>query len=450
MKKIALRSLTLASIVAGFVSNSAFAEDAAAAPTASKFTPTLRVAMRYVLLDSTRKTNFDFLNQDVRIGAKYSDGALTAAARVRFLGNNYGQHATSNADSTGGQGAGVDTAYIGYDLYKNDDIGTVNFTIGRFFPNGANSYGDDAQTYWFAMSGYFAEDGVALTYSGKPGGVDLTAQLAVVNSMQLYLFKSSTIPGQPGNVWGFSTGGSSSSFRGGSTFNYNGGGDFNNAASTSNTSDKAFIGSVLANVEAGPGTVEVALSYGVKNNSIGNTVTNSATAPAASTIVANDVQYTEDSIGYNYKDQLKAGVWYSLAMIGVDKNMTDANGGATQFAENNGTAENKYSVAGLGIQGDSSLFGMTDVFTKGGLLTYAAGATAFMHRQSGTGAVSDSDAAKNDVTLVSVGGGYTKGKFSTELNVSHFISENNVFLNQGGNAGTDSADFIYLVAGVSL
>jgi len=464
MKKIVLRSLTLAAVVAGFASNSAFAQDAAmpapaaapAADEAGKFTPSMDVSMRYVLLDSTRKTDFDFLSQDLRLGGKYTQGAFTVAGRARFRGNNYGEYA-GGSQSTGGQSVGVDKAYVAYDVYKNDANGTVNFTLGRFAPNGANAYGDDAVASWYGMSGFFPEDGVMLQYSGKPGGASVTAQFAVVNSMQLYLYKDAGVTGQGAKVWGFSTGGSSSALKGGSNFNGNGGGDFGSSSNgSSNTSDKAYIASVAANIEAGPGAVEIALAYGMKNNDVNSPGTAAATNPVTtqSPATANDVQYTEDSIGFNYKDQLKAGVWYSIAMVGSNKTMNDTNGGSTQFTEDKTAPSDNYSVAGLGIQGDSSLFGMTNVLAKDGLLTYAAGASMYMHRQSGgsgtTAAMSDSDAAKNDVTLLSIGGGYTKGKFSTELNYSHFISENDVFMNQGNNNFTTTADFVYLVTSFSL
>ena len=460
MKKIVLRSLTLAAVLAGFMSNSAFADDSAAmqgsAADSSKFTPTMYISISYALIDSTRKTSLDFMSQYLYLGGQFTDGALTAVGQVAFYGNSYGQSSISNSPSSTGQGVGIRQAYVGYDVYKNDSNGTLNVKLGRFIPQGAKAYGSDAQAYWYGMSGYFPEDGVMLGYEGKLANIDLNAQLSVVNGMQLYLYSDSGVAsyGHPANAnaWTFDMAGPIAAFAGSSNFNRNSGGDFGPGAASSNTSDKAYIASVSGSMDAGRnGKVEAVLTYGLKNNSIANTVVNANTAGTRSSIIANDVQYTEDSVGYDYKDgQLKAGLWYSRASLGDNKTMSDTNGGATSFTEDSSTPKNDYSVVGFGAQGNSALFGMTNVFTQGGMLTYAAGVSGYMHRQSGTGAMSDSNAAKNDVTMLSLAGGFTKGKLSTELNYSHFMASNDVFLNRGENNLTNAADVVYLAAAINL
>jgi len=450
MKKILLRSFTLATVVVGVISNFAFAQDAQAAASsaeASKFVPTMNLSTRYVLGDSTRKTGFDFMSQQLRLGGVYTDGAMTAAGEARFYGNTYGQ---SNDDAPGtspGQGVAVRQAYIGYDLYSNDSGSTLNAKLGRFIPKGANAYGNDASSYWYGMSGFMPEDGIMLEYTGKQSGIDFNAQFAIANALPIYLYSDSGASSNS-RVWTFSMSGATSSFNGGSTFGGNGGGDFNSESSaSSNTGDKAYIASVSGSADVGKGKLEAVVSYGMKNNNVANNVTATVNTP----IIANDVQYTEDSIGYVAKGY-SAGVWYSSAMVGESKTLTaDVNGGARQFAKDASSPKNTYSVVGFGGKGDSTLFGMTNVWMPGGLLTYSAGVSAYMHRQNGgTGALSDSDAAKNDVTMLSLGGGFTKGKFNTELNYSHFMASNDVFLNSGNNNLTNSADIVYLLAGFDL
>ncbi|MES2614843.1 MAG: hypothetical protein V4591_05460, partial [Bdellovibrionota bacterium] len=342
MKKVILRSLSLATVVVGFTSLSARADDADT--DAGKFTPTMELQARYVLTDSTRKTSLDFLSQRFRMGGKYKQGNFTAVGEAEFEGNKYGEYANqTEQNSDGGQSVGVRKAYVGYDLYKEDGS-TVNLKLGRFVPAGANQYGDDAMTSWFGISGYLPADGVMLSYAGKLGGVALEAQLSIVNNMSLWVYGDKIFNNNAGvelgdsKTWGFSMNGPSAAFTGGNTFNGNGGGSFNSeSANTSNTSDKAYVANVSAGIPAGEGTVEVDVSYMMKNNAIGGTVTSSLTSnvgTTSSTILAQDIQYTEDSIGYNYKDKLMAGVWGSMLTTGESKFMTDdANGGASQFTK---------------------------------------------------------------------------------------------------------------------
>lgn len=467
MKKLVLRSFAFATVVAGCISTSVFAQDAAAPAAnadAGKFTPSMSVQARYILSDSTRKTGFDFMSQQLRLGGKYTLGAFSVVGQADFRGNNYGDYANGAGSSVGSQSAGVRQAYIGYDFAKSDN-GAANVKLGRFIPNMVNQYGDDAMTGWFALSGYFPEDGVQLQYTGKIGSIDLTAQLSVVNSMQLWLFNGSA-PSPDSNVRLFSMTGSGSAFKGGSSFNGNGGGAFGNDSNySSNSSDKAYIAFLGANVDLGNNnTLELAADYGTKMNDVdsaggdatqtpGSCTTNADGTQTCTSVTltpnpatARDVQYMEASAGFNHQDMIKLGAWYSEALVGRHKTLTDDNGGATSFGNDYGNPDD-FRIAGIGVQGNSKLWGMTDVLAKDGLVTFAAGAQMFMHRWGG---LSDSDAAKNDVTMVSVGAGYTKGGFYTELNASYFTSENDVFANSGHNNYTNNAQQVYLVTGFSL
>lgn len=320
MKKFILRSFALATVVAGFVCHSANAQEAAAADSdALKFTPSMKVAMRYTLLDSTRKSNFDFLSQKLTLGGKISQGAFKAVGEANFRGNNYGEYA-GGSQATGGQSVGVTKAYIAYDFYKNDANGNLGVTLGRFAPDMVTQYGNDAITGWFSLSGFFPEDGLMLTYTGKPGGVDLTAQFAVVNSMQLWLYSGATVGPK---TWGFEMWGSGSALKGDTSFNGNGGATSDASNSSSNTAEKAYIAFVSANIEAGAGKVELAADYGMKNNAVQSPGTAAgvsadctttpgtctAVVSAASGATSRDVQYYEASAGYNYQDNLKLGAW---------------------------------------------------------------------------------------------------------------------------------------------
>jgi len=453
MKRNILRScLVLAAFATGLTSYSAYAATAQATSTGGKFTPSFYVQGRYALVDSTRKTYLDFMTQTFRMGAMYQQARVTAVGQVEFRGNTYSEGPTSNSTS-GGQGTAIRQAYVGYDLYKDAGTGTLTVNMGRFIPLNASQYGNDAITGMYNISGYSPEDGVMVQYAAMMGGLNLTAQFTLADNLPIYLYAPTGLRSNADSrVWTFGMGGDSAAFT--SDYNNNGGGPFaSNGSGTSGssaTSDKAYIGGIQGSTGAGAGKFEFALSYAHK----GNNIVGTSGSGTSATAFERDTQYADISLGYNYRDAFKAGLWYSLTQLGQIGTYNDNNGAAAQFTRDASAPKDNYTVAGLGLQGDSSLHGLTDVWGRGGLLTYGAGVETFMHRQSdGSGAtagLSDSDASKNDVYLFTIGGGYKKNIFSTQLNYSYFISQNNVFSNQAQNHTTDSAHLVYLMTSVAL
>lgn len=465
--KNALRSLALATVLSGFVAQAASAESATISNDAPKFVPLMEVSGRYVLLDSTRKTKFDFLSQTFRLGARYTQGAFSAVGQAQFLGNVYGQYPSSvDSGVVGGQTVGVRQAYVGYDVSHNEHNGNYNIKLGRFIPNGANMYGNDAATGWFNLSGFFPEDGIMVSYDNHFGAsVDFTAQAVVANALPIALYRSpvpTTLSNIGTNVWEFDMSGSTVSFAGGSNYNGNGGGLYSNFTSpsnaNSNNADKAYIVNSAANIGLKSGaTLEVAAAVAMQNKDIysaGSAIALSSTgltvgAPAT----ARDVKYAEASVGYN-NDKMKAGGWLSVANLGQQMTMNDVNAGASQFVNGTGPTDN-YVVAGLGAQADSRMMGRTGFVTKKDVLTAGVSTEVFAHRQSGSNAVSDSTASQNDVYMLSAGVGYktlneTTANWYAEIDPSYMMATNNVFLNQGNNAYSNNAFLFHVVAGMSL
>ncbi len=440
MKKFLLRAFTLVAVVGGM--NSTFAEEAASKNADTpKFDPILRVRGRAALFDSTRKTNFDFFDQDIRLGARYSQSLFTAVAEAEFTGNSLG----TSPDV--GQGVSVRKAYVGLNVFQNDNS-KIDVMVGRFIPIGANTYGNEAITGHFSISGFLPEDGGLAQYTGDFKGIRLKAQAAIASALPIWLFNGDAVPGTAGLTSSFSMSGSSSYFYGGSSF-----------GSGSNTDTKAYLGNVSVNADVGPGKLEAVVAYAHQANDVltaSSTATGSACTVSGSAITcattastARNVDYVEASVGYGMDDNLKYGLWFSKADLGETKTNAEPNGGAKTFGNGNGLSD-QFSIAGIGVQANSKLIGMTNLLQKDDMLTAGAGVQIFMHRQTGTSAISDSNAAKNDVTQLSVGTGYAKGAFSTELNYSRFMASNSVFQNQGQNNYVASADHVYLVVAVSL
>jgi len=455
MKNVILRSLALAIGVVGFMSSQANAQEAAVSDSDSgKFTPMLNIEAHYALLDTTRKTAFDFPMQRFRAGAKYHQGNFSALGEVEFLGNSYGEYANGlpNSSSSLGQTVGIRQAYASYKAMNNENYGSGTFYLGRFIPTGANIYGNDFLNNTYSISGFYPEDGVMFEYSQKYGNLDLTAQLAVVNSMQVLLYSSGATLSQ--NTWLFSSRGGTVNFTGNSTYDGNGGGDFNSTVNAdsnaaSNSLNKAYIATVSASTEVSQGTVEAVGAYGIKNEAIGNTVINSNVS-GSSSITARDLQYIEASVGYNYQKNLQFGLWYSLAMASAPRPASDmVNAGNTQFGTESGSSDN-YSIAGVGIQGNSKMFGLTNILAKDDMFTFSGGAQTYMRRQTGRNSMSDGDAAKNDVVALTAGAGYKQNKFYTELDAAWLTASNSVFRNNGNNNLTSTMGVVYAVVGVQV
>jgi len=195
MNKQILRSLAFVSAIVG--SSSVFANQ----EEASKLDVKAMARAKYSLLDSTRKSSFDFFDQRVDFGFNYTQGMFSAEFMAEFKGNTNGQGATSQTGS--GNNAGVKTATINANFVKTE---TTELTagIGRYTASSASYYGNDAITSTWSLSGFDPADGIFVNYAQKIGGGDIAAQLGVVNAMTAFVYGGWTKPaGTPSNVWFF-------------------------------------------------------------------------------------------------------------------------------------------------------------------------------------------------------------------------------------------------------
>ncbi len=463
MKNFAFRSLSLLCVVAGLVSLSAQAEQVApiaAAPTtkdadAAKIQPTAYVLGRYALYDTTRKSNFDFVKQVFRLGVNYSQGMFYASGEAEFEGNTNGQGPVDNSSSTAtGGSTSVRQAFIGANFLESEQM-SLGVTLGRFIPVGANMYGNDAITGQYSLSGFMPLDGVMLQFAGNHSFGHLSAQFAVVNNIPVWAYSTSTAPAGapvlpsssnkvPKAFFFPVTSGSSSIAAAGNGF-----------STPSTTSRKGYVGNVSAIIDVGPGKLEGVVAAASQSRAVLSQPTSTSAA------TARDVNYVEASLGYNYQNTIKGGMWFSyLDLSDIYSNGSDNNGGSPTFALPGRTGtptaaglatinpRDQYTQFGLGLQGNSKFLGMTNILAKDDALTAAFGFQQFMHRQNGgIGGMTSSDAKNSDVSMLSTGIGYVKGPVNFELNYAYFFSSSSdVFLNEGQNSYTNTAHTAYLSA----
>lgn len=416
MKKVTLRSLALTLAAFGLADGVALA-----AAEKDHMPPKVDMGMmirgRYSLWDSTRKTNFDFFSQTARLNARYTDGMFSGFLEGEFFGNATGTHPASS-DSIG-----VRQAWMNLNFVDSDDH-TVGVTFGRFMPTSADTYGNDALTSQWSTSGFQSPDGLMVHYKGHFGFGSLNAQLAMTNGLPLYVYDSGTITGTTN--WLFDLTGSTLTLAAGETFGMK-----------SRSESKAYIANVSSDIELNnSSSLEVVVAYGMQKDS--------PLATVGTTDFARDVGYLEASVGYNYEKNFKAGVWYTMANLGETKS-SSAPSGAPSYDTTVSTRKDTYTQIGLGAQGNSKLWGVSDLLQNDDMLVYGAGVQMFQHRQTGAGALSDSDAGKNDVTMFTLGGGYAKGLASVELNYAYFTAENKVFFKTDRTDYDTSAHALYLV-----
>jgi hypothetical protein len=446
MKKIALRALTLSTVVLS--SGVAFAQDETTDENAPKLDITAFIRSRYALYDSTRKGDFDFTDQRARLGAVYTQGIFAGEFEVEFRGNNNGDLPTSKSASS--NNAGVRQAWLAI-TPVNEDSNNLSVGLGRYLPKSAYMYGNDATAGYYSMSGYDPTDGVFVNYIYKAGNsYTIIAQGGVASSLNTYVYGwidsttnlPTTVPGDTtGKVWLFDVYNGSNNTSVGSDF-----------GGPSNTDTKAYLASLNGFILLGPGDLELTSSVGFQNDDPAS-INTATTVPDNNT--ARDQLYIDAAVGYRMEN-INFGMWMSYDQLGVTKTNTNTNsipnGGVYDYSGTDGI-EDQYYQAGIGGEVSSKQWGITNLIASDDAFTLAAGIQHFAHRQSdstATGTLSKDDAKKNDVRMYSVGVGYVKGPLTCELNYSFFHSENDVFYNRTQDGGQNSANVAYLVAQVDL
>lgn len=434
MKKTALKSAALLSSV--IVSGVAMAQATNVDPAAAKKEDAAKTVIPYGLFqtyvnihDSQRQNTPDFTAITARFGLKVTEGIVRGQIETQVLGphkfdlNRYSSSLDA-APAESNNGIVLRRADVGL-VFPTD----TSVYFGRVRPGGADGWGVDASA---TPDQYGASDGVLLVQKiaiSEGNSVDL--KLAALNDLGVY--------------------------RGADV-------------STRNQTNDEFR-ALLAGVNANVAGVKAALFYQWKKDQLSAVAkpavdddaatadVNEAKAEVRETV--NDRGHLEASLGYD-TDGIGGGVWYQRHFRGKRKEVESNQGGnkkiRTAIAPENvqdNEAVSAYNL-GVGVNGDSSLFGVTDLLMTGDKLTFGASYVfkeidaKEANRGKAVGSAIDlggydfteANGTERNITTksqyeIAVGGGYAVGGALFELGFVNRTADEKVFSKRGKRNGAN-------------
>jgi hypothetical protein len=437
MKRL-LKTTSLFSLIA--ISGSAFAQSAT---DAANFSPRLKLQSRFSFSDSYRKNQMDLITNTARFGLNYRYKNVTGTLEVQAgsASDTYTSASTSSSSTTtntstsnGNQSLfNVRRANIGLDLYASDPA-TVSLNMGRDRIVASLVYAPDALAQNLAtnmdnVSSLTSSDGLGLKYSGKFEFGKIGFGVGSYNNIAVATQST-------GSSWF----GNSSIAAGDNSFNV-----------SPKTQSRAIQTYLSGDINAGDGVVEARVGYGAQSN----TVTKVTNANSITTYTARDVSNLEVSAGYNYMNSaIKGGVWYQSVVLGKTSTATSSSKNDLTYTASATDDSQTINTVGVGVTGNSKLWGMVDLLSTGDALTYALGyqnATGQLV-SGGGGSTGVASFANSTLTtdIYNVGIGYMQEKFSLEFNYAMSNASKEIYLNSDAVQSQTSANLFYLVGTISL
>lgn len=426
------------------------AEEAAAAPAAAK-TPAAETPAKTItpygllfanlhLLDSANRNPLNGESAYARLGVKVKEGIAVGQLEIDPV--------SAPIEGRPRGLVGIRHANLGLDLATGTKV-----LFGRYRIGGAEGFGAD-KTY--VPDNFSSMDGLSLSQRLEFGeGVKLTAGLALSNGMLNM--------GQTEGVYGTD---------GGGRFNRRGAdGSLSpilTGASNRVFGEKSFKidRAVTASLKAEVRGVTFVAYHGFETDQLVRAETaekkevvfekdkpvEKVTAGTPKGVA--DATHTELSLGYGAIEGLSFGGWYNLMTQGKVRKVTGEEGGKLK-TEADGTVSFERAVYGLGVNGDSTLFGVSNLLQTGDKLIYSASYARTEWKASGSGAgqaeagaQSLKDAAKDAAThQFVVAGGYKVGGVTLELNLAQEVAEGKIFADDKGTPGKeDTQTNVYLAS----
>lgn len=429
MKRLLKTTSLLALVVAPFCAH------AQQSPTDfANFSPRLKLQARYSFWDTYRNNEMDLITATARFGInyRYKNVFGVLEAQAGSASDTYTQASTTTPSTTNGSQNLfiVRRAYVGLDLVTMDPA-TVSLIAGRYRFVSSLVYAPDAITQNLAtnmdnVSSATNSDGLIVKYAGKLDFGKIGVEAGYVNNIAVA--KQST-----GSSWF----GNSSIVTGD-----------NSLASAPKTQSRGVVALASADINAGDGIVEARVGYASQTNAV--------TRVSSNTYTAQDVSNIEASAGYNYlQGQLKGGLWFQTVTLG--KSQSGTINGVNNISNYTASATDDsqtITTIGVGVTGNSKLFGMTNLLADGDALTYAFGfQNANGQLVSGGGGTTGVTAFANQTlqtNIVNVGAGYLQGPFTLELNYAMTSANYEIYTNNDGIAKEKTASILYLVGTISL
>jgi hypothetical protein len=394
---------------------------------AANFTPRLKLQSRYSLSDSYRKNQMDLISTTARFGMNYRYKNVLGLIEMQAgsASDGYTSSSSSTPTDNGRQSLFVvRRAHIGLELYKTDPA-TVTFVLGRDHLSGSVTYAPDAITQILStnldnVSATTGEDGLSLKYAGKYEFGKVSAVLGYYNNMAVS--KNGT-----GSGW-FTA---SSVVYADNAFN-----------AEPKSQSRAMLGIVTADISAGEGVVEVKALY--------NSQPNAVTKATSTSYTSRDVSNAEVSVGYNFKDKsLKGGVWYQSVTLGDTQTSSGTfTTNDINYTNSNSNDSQTINTFGVGVVGNSKLWGMTGLLADDDMLTYGVGyQNADGQLLSGVAGFSKE---KLTTDFYNVGIGYQQGNFNLEFDYANANANYAIYTNSSGDINEKSANIFYLVGTLAV
>ena len=439
--KISLMNVSLKaalSLLAAAVPFAAFAQEDVDKAVEKKVAPYGLLGLNVGLFDSQSSSSLNFENTYARFGLKVSEGIAVGQLELESAMAAITDKYREGKPELAKVGAiGVRHANLGLNLESGTKV-----LLGRIRPGGANGYGVDSS---YVPDNYSSMDGVSIFQDLEFGeGIKLNAGLAVTNGL---LSLSDTIKGyvNPGSKL-----------------------EVNSAKNrifgdTRLKSDPALLFGLTANVKG----VDLVAYYGAEENQlvareVGKAVPgvrgtdeegkeiDILTTIKESPMKVADATHTEISLGYSGIEGIAFGAWYTNYTQGKEKSVTSDSGGKIKTQET-GTLSYDRTLIGAGVNGDSSLFGLTGLLQTGDKLIYGASFTQTQFAAKGPGAnVAETDKETNQpkktpkatfedsgTNQIALGAGYTVGGLTLELNFATETAGDKYFSNSKGEGSKE-------------
>ncbi|KAB8031924.1 hypothetical protein [Fluviispira multicolorata] len=404
----------------------------------SNFSFRLKLQTRYDFYDTFRKNQMDIFTTTARTGLNYKYKNVYGVIEFQGGSATDASSATASASTSNGQQELfiVRRANVGLELVKSDPA-TLAFIIGRDHNVSSIVYAPDGFSNLVAtnidnISAANSQDGIALKYKGNFdfGGVD--AQVGYYNNFPVAVLAG----GSTGTTSQTSPFGTNSKGVGDATYN-----------SQSKSGSRAIAAQVGANVKAADGVVEVRALYSSQPNAV--------LTSGASTYTSTDTSNIEASVGYNFKsNELKGGVWFQQVSIGKTQSSTGSIV-TNDITYANGATDDSYTATtiGLGVTGNSNLFGLNSLLVSGDYLTYGLGYLMVSGQNFSNGGGSGVTAFSNqsvDVNMINIAAGYTQGVYSLELDYIMSNADKEIYAGTDGALNQKTASLFYLVGTIAL
>ena len=405
----------------------------------SNFSPRVKLQSRYSLYDTYRNNQSDLIKNTARFGLNYRYKNVMGVLEVQAGSPSDTYTQASESSTTTGSSTTSTTngsenlfqvrrAYIGLELL-NMEPATVSLLIGRYRFVASQVYAPDAITQILAtnldnVSSSTSSDGLIVKYAGKFDFGKVGAEFGAVNNIAVAKYAG-------GSDW-FSN---SSIVAGDNSF-----------SAAPKTQSRGMQGVLTGDINVGDGIVEARFGYGMQNGAV--------TAVSASTYVNQDVTNLEASAGYNYmQGQIRGGVWYQAVTLGKAQSGTivGVNNVPVYTTATSPTADQdsqNISTIGVGVTGNSKLFGITGLLADGDAFTYAVGYQN-MNGQEATGVTAFANQSLQ-ISQYNVGLGYNQGVFNLELNYAMSSANYEIYTNNDGVAKEKTASIMYLVGTIAL